>query len=135
VGQAGDGLNRGEKEFQDDWQGLFLAALADDPATDFIRMADGKYVVSVDYQEATHCGEFVGIPATGKTVRLRYMDFWEVEDGKIKDNWVLLDFVDLLRQLGIDPLRGAGLDAGQWSARAFDQGGAAWPPKPDESES
>lgn len=132
-GPAGAGLKRGVKEFQEHWQRPFLAAFPDKKATDFIRIADGKFVASAGYQEATHSGDFLGIPATGKKVRLRYMDFWQVEDGKIKDNWVLLDFVDLLRQLGVDPLNGAGLDAGQWNTQSFDQGGAAWPPKPGDA--
>ena len=131
-GPAGAGLKSGVKEFQDAWQRPFLAAFPDKKASDCIRIADGKFVAAAGYQEATHRGEFLGIPATGKKVRLRYMDFWEIEDGKIKDNWVLLDFVDLLRQLGVDPLRGAGFDQGDWNPDTFDTGGAAWPPRPDE---
>jgi len=44
----------------------------------------------------------------------------------------MLDFVDLLRQLGVDPLRGFGMDQGDWNPDTFDTGGAAWPPRPDE---
>lgn len=133
-GPAGAGVKRGVKEFQDNWQRPFLRAFPDKKATDFIRIAEGKYVAAVGYQEATHSAEFLGIPATGKKVRIRYMDFWEVEDGKIKDNWVMLDFVDLLRQLGVDPLKGHGMDEGEWNADAFDCGGAGWPPKENEGE-
>ncbi|MEM7024843.1 MAG: ester cyclase, partial [Pseudomonadota bacterium] len=61
-------------------------------------------------QEATHSGDFMGIPATGKRVTIRYMDFWKVEDGKIRDNWVMIDVIDVMRQLGVDPLNGKGWD-------------------------
>ena len=127
-GPAGAGLKQGLQEFQDQWQRPFLAAFPDKKANDLIRIASGKYVAAAGYQEATHSATFLGIPATGKKIRLRYMDFWEIEDGKIKDNWVLIDFIDLLRQLGVDPLQGHGMDNNQWDAQAFDRGGAAWPP-------
>jgi len=44
----------------------------------------------------------VGAGGTGKTINLKYMDFWKVKDGKIVENWVLLDVVDFFRQIGID---------------------------------
>ena len=37
-------------------------------------------------------GEFMGIKPTGKKVEIRYMDFWKVSEGKIQDNWVMVDF-------------------------------------------
>jgi len=59
---------------------------------------------------ATHMGEFMGAEGSGKTINLKYMDFWKVEDGKIVENWVLLDVVDFFRQIGIDLLDGKGWD-------------------------
>ena len=61
-------------------------------------------------QEATHSGEFMGIAPTGKRVEIRYMDFWKVVDGKIQDNWVMVDFPYVMRQLGVDPFQGMGWD-------------------------
>jgi predicted ester cyclase len=52
----------------------------------------------------------MGAEGTGKTINLKYMDFWKVEDGKIVENWVLLDVVDFFRQIGIDLLDGKGWD-------------------------
>lgn len=52
----------------------------------------------------------MGSEGTGKTINLKYMDFWKVEDGKIVENWVLLDVVDFFRQIGIDLLDGKGWD-------------------------
>jgi len=31
-------------------------------------------------------------------------------DGKIQDNWVMVDFPDVMRQLGVDPFQGMGWD-------------------------
>ena len=55
-----------------------------------------------------HSGDFMGIPATHKKIEIRYMDFWKVVDGKIVDNWVMVDFPSILQQLGVDPFGGYG---------------------------
>jgi hypothetical protein len=73
-------------------------------------------------QEATHSGEFMGIPPTGKRVIIRDMDFWKVGDGKIVDNWVMVDFPFVMQQLGVDPFGGHG-----WEA--YDEGRKV-PPRP-----
>ena len=39
---------------------------------------------------------------------MRYMDFWKVIDGKIVDNWVMVDFPSVLKQLGKDVFEGQG---------------------------
>jgi hypothetical protein len=33
---------------------------------------------------------------------MRSLDFWRVEDGLIRENWVLVDLLDIYRQVGID---------------------------------
>jgi hypothetical protein len=50
----------------------------------------------------------MGIEPTGKRVEIRYMDFWKVVDGKIVDNWVMVDFPYVMQQLGADPFNGQG---------------------------
>ena len=62
---------------------------------------------SVD-KKLLHSGEFMGIAATGKQVEIRYMDFWKVVDGKITDNWVMVDFPHVMAQLGVDLFQGHG---------------------------
>ena len=58
-----------------------------------------------------HSGTFMGIPATGKRVTIKYMDFWKVVDGKIVENWVSVDFADVCTQLGRDVFDGEGWEA------------------------
>ena len=70
-----------------------------------------------------HSGEFMGVAPTGKRVEIRYMDFWKVVDGKIADNWVMVDFPHVLAQLGKDVFDGEG-----WEA--FDRGDRV-PPAPE----
>lgn len=116
MGNAGCGTKNGLREFQDNWQRPFQAAFSDKVCIDEARLAEGEWMAAFGRQEATHSGEFMGIPATGKRVEIRYMDFWKVRDGKIVDNWVMVDFPHVMRQLGVDPFNGHGweeYDAGR----------------------
>ena len=94
---------------------------------DEARLAEGEWMAAFGRQRATHSGTFMGIAPTGKRVEIRYMDFWKVQDGKIVDNWVMVDFPHVLRQLGVDPFDGHG-----WEA--YDQGEQILPCPPHEAE-
>ena len=122
-GNAGCGTKRGLREFQDNWQRPFQAAFSDKVCIDEARIAEGEWMAAFGRQEATHSGPFMGIAPTGRRVEIRYMDFWRVEDGRIVDNWVMVDFPHVMRQLGADPFGGEG-----WER--YDEG-AAEPPRPD----
>ncbi len=108
MGNAGCGTKKGLAEFQDNWQRPFQAAFSDKVCIDEARVTQGEWCAAFGRQEAVHSGEFMGIAATGKRVKIRYMDFWKVVDGKIVDNWVMVDFPHVLRQLGRDPFDGHG---------------------------
>ena len=95
-------------EFQENWQRPFQAAFSDKVCIDEARVTEGEWCSAFGRQEAVHSGEFMGIPATQKKIEIRYMDFWKVVDGKIVDNWVMVDFPSILQQLGVDPFRGHG---------------------------
>ncbi|MBA3625182.1 MAG: hypothetical protein H0W48_12195, partial [Methylibium sp.] len=41
---------------------------------------------------------------TGRAVTMRVMDFYLHHEGLIRENWVPLDVLDLLRQMGVDVL-------------------------------
>jgi predicted ester cyclase len=111
MGNAGCGTKIGLKAFQDHWQRPFQAAFSDKVCTDEARLAEGEWMAAFGAQIATHSGEFMGIAPTGKRVEIRYMDFWRVQDGKIVDNWVMVDFPHVMRQLGVDPFNGHGWEA------------------------
>ena len=115
MGNAGCGIKTGLKEFQDNWQRPFQAAFSDKVCIDEARLYMGEWAAAFGRQEAVHSGTFMGIEPTGKTVEIRYMDFWKVVDGKIVDNWVMVDFPHVMAQLGVDAFNGEG-----WEA--YDQG-------------
>ena len=108
MGNAGCGFKNGLKEFQDNWQRPFQKAFFDKVCIDEARLAEGEWMAAFGRQEAIHSGEFMGIAPTWKRVEIRYMDFWKVINGKIVDNWVMVDFPHVMRQLGRDPFNGLG---------------------------
>lgn len=108
IGNAGCGFKNGLKEFQDNWQRPFQAAFSDKVCIDEARITQGQWCAAFGRQEAVHSGPFMGIEPTGKRVEIRYMDFWKVVDGKIVDNWVMVDFPYVMQQLGVDPFDGHG---------------------------
>ena len=60
-------------------------------------------IVGWKHVVATHMGSgWLGLAPTGKVVTMRVADFWYMIDGKIAQNWVLMDIVDIFHQLGID---------------------------------
>ena len=68
---------------------------------------DGDYVAVTGWpnmkQTLTHDG-WMGIAPTNKEVFLRSLDFWRLEEGKIRENWVMLDILDIYDQMGVDVL-------------------------------
>ncbi|MCP4198938.1 MAG: ester cyclase [Proteobacteria bacterium] len=101
-GPAGIGTKRGLKDFQNNHQRPFLHAFSDKNAIDEIRIAEGDYVAAKGFQQVTHTGDYLGIPATGKSMQIKYMDFWRVEGDKLAENWVMIDILDFLAQAGYD---------------------------------
>jgi steroid delta-isomerase-like uncharacterized protein len=69
-------------------------------------IAEGDRVAARGHWTGTHQGEFMGIPPTGKQVTVRYCDIWVVENGKITRNWVEMDMLGMLQQLGVVPTPG-----------------------------
>ena len=108
MGNFGCGTKSGLKEFQDNWQQPFQEAFSNIVCIDEARLFMGEWAAAFGKQEAIHTGEFMGIKPTGKKVEIRYMDFWKVSEGKIKDNWVMVDFPFVMKQLGVDIFNGMG---------------------------
>ena len=108
MGNFGCGTKSGLKEFQDNWQKPFQEAFSNKVCIDEARLFMGEWAAAFGRQEAIHSGEFMGIKPTGKKVEIRYMDFWKVSEGKIQDNWVMVDFPFVMKQLGVDVFNGMG---------------------------
>ena len=106
-GPAGIGTTRGLEGFQAQHQGPFLKAFPDRTAAPHTALfAEGNYVCVTGWPSVigTHLGPYLGLPASGAKARMRVMDFWRRKNGKLAENWVLIDMLDLFLQLGVDLL-------------------------------
>jgi len=122
MGNFGCGTKDGLQAFRDNWQLPLRAAFTEREYKTQRFLADGDMASCFGHIEGTHSGTFMGVEATGKRVKIPYIDFWLVKDGLIMDNWVSVDFALVLSQLGEDVFVGRG-----WEA--FDDG-RLMPPKP-----
>jgi steroid delta-isomerase-like uncharacterized protein len=66
-------------------------------------VADGDLVADHLTGTGTHQGEFVGIPPTGRAVRFETMETYRIADAQVAEQWVLVDMLGLLQQLGVVP--------------------------------
>ncbi len=94
----------GLEAFKNDVLRPFYAAFPDFHGTIDIEIAQGDWIAATGFVTGTHQGEWLGIPPTGKPVKMRYSDFWLFKDGRLVENWVMVDDVDVMRQLGINLL-------------------------------
>jgi predicted ester cyclase len=66
-------------------------------------ISEGNLVSSRGYFTGTHQADFQGIAPTGKSIKVSYIDIWRVENGKLVENWVNLDMMGMMQQLGVAP--------------------------------
>ncbi len=108
-GPSGIGTGRGIAGFRNWHQIPFLNGMPDrgkflDEIT-YHFFGDGTYAAVTGWpdmvQTVTHDG-WMGIAPAGRKVTMRSLDFWRLEDGKIRENWVMVDLLDVYRQLGVD---------------------------------
>jgi len=48
----------------------------------------------------THTGDYLGMPATGRSISYVSHEFYRIEDGLIAEEWICSDLASLLRQIG-----------------------------------
>ena len=108
-GPSGIGSSRGIEGFRNWHQIPFLNSMPD----------RGKYVKDITYhffgdcdyvgvtgwpnmiQTISHDG-WMGIAPVNKKIEMRSLDFWRLENGKIRENWVMEDILDVYNQIGVD---------------------------------
>jgi predicted ester cyclase len=69
-------------------------------------IAEGDKVVARWRSRATHLGEYMGVPPTGKEVEFTGISVYRIEGGKIAESWNSEDQFGLLRQIGAVPQPG-----------------------------
>jgi predicted ester cyclase len=67
------------------------------------QVTENDKVVSRFEWTGTHKGVFLGIPATGRPVRVWGIVIDRLEDGRIKETRILMDTLGMMGQLGVLP--------------------------------
>ena len=116
-GPAGIGSSRGISGFRNWHQIPFLKAMPDRTVDDKSDLhsewkadthwiAEGLYVCETGWpnmQMRLNFDGWMGIAPVNKEIFLRSLDFWKLGgDGLIRENWVLVDILDMYDQIGID---------------------------------
>ena len=67
------------------------------------QVAEGDKVVSRATASGTLLGDYMGMPATGKSFSIEVVDIFRFEDGQIAERWGQADTTGMLQQLGLAP--------------------------------
>jgi predicted ester cyclase len=107
-GPAGIGSNRRLSGFRNWHLFPFLNALPDGVGgvgENMTFIGDGDYVGFTAWPgmraKISNDG-WMGIAPSNQEITMRSLDFWRCENGLIRENWVLVDLLDVYHQIGVD---------------------------------
>jgi predicted ester cyclase len=114
-----------------------LAAFPDLERRDTIfvggRYRDRTMVAAVGHYCGTMRGDWFGIPATNRTIYLRYGEVWQIgPDGRAVQANLLWDVLDVMRQAGVWPLAPSLGVEGMWPGPLTADGVRLCPSDPDQ---
>jgi steroid delta-isomerase-like uncharacterized protein len=66
-------------------------------------IAEGDKVVNRATYSGTHRGDFQGIAPTGKQFTIAGINVSRIADGKVVEDWTVLDMLSMLQQIGALP--------------------------------
>lgn len=66
-------------------------------------VAEGDRVVYLGQISGTLQGELFGFPPTGKSMKVWGVNFFRMEDGKVRERWGQFDVLGMVSQLGLAP--------------------------------
>jgi steroid delta-isomerase-like uncharacterized protein len=81
----------------------YRSAIADLNVTIDQQFSEGDYVATRYTVRGTHEGELMGTPPTGRDVEFSGITISRCRDGKLVEEWELVDTLGLLRQVGVLP--------------------------------
>jgi predicted ester cyclase len=80
--------------------GMFAASFSDTAPIEAHEMIGNSDKIVVRWSStAKHSGEFMGIPATGRRIRVKGIDIFRLAEGKIVDLWQEIDLLGIVRQI------------------------------------
>ena len=107
-GPAGIGSMRQIAGFRNWHQKPFLSGMPDRHGAVTkadIFFADGNYVATTGWpnmQMTLNGSGWLGIAPPKKELTMCSLDFWRIENGLIRENWVLIDLLSIYDQIGVD---------------------------------
>ena len=107
-GPAGIGSNRRISGFRNHHQIPFLNGMPDregGKGPDMSLFGDGNYVGFTAWpgMRAKISGDgWMGIAPSNQEITMRSLDFWRCESDLIRENWVLVDLLDVYKQIGVN---------------------------------
>jgi len=64
-------------------------------------LAEGDRVMTQCYALGTHTATWLGIPATGRIIKIQMIVAHRIAGGRIVEDWVLVDSLGVFQQLGL----------------------------------
>jgi steroid delta-isomerase-like uncharacterized protein len=101
-GLPADAVPRGPQAIKEHVRG-WTASFPDLRFTIEQMLGEDDRVVMQLLMEGTHRGACLGIPASGKKMQIRMFTIHRVVQGKIVEDWVLVESLGFFRQLGVVP--------------------------------
>lgn len=106
-GPAGIGHARSREDYVEHFLKPLHAAFSNPELSVNKFVCEGNYCGVHFYLRATHTGTWLGQPATGRIVQLRFGTHFRVVlgasgDDRIADGWTQVDVVDVFSQMGVD---------------------------------
>ena len=86
-----------------EWVAVMNAAFPDEQVTIEDMVAEGDKVAKRYSVQATHTGEFMGIPPTNKKTKISGITIYRIVDGKVKECVWSYDTYGFMVQLGVIP--------------------------------
>ena len=97
------GQGAGPEGFKTFFTGM-RAAFPDMKVEPQTMVCEGETVAFAYTLTGTHQGEFLGVPATGKSIKVRGMQIGRFENGKMVERWGSSDELGILKQIGAAPV-------------------------------
>ena len=79
----------------------FYEAFPDYHVKNDIVVSEGDWISATGFLTGTHNGNYLGVEATGKSIKMQFSDFWTIKDGKFMDNYVMVDNHGVFEQMGL----------------------------------
>ena len=74
----------------------------------YCELGDGKFSLTAGWnsiQAIYGSNDWLGYSSNNQKVTMRVMDFYHHDEGKIRENWVPIDILHILSQIGVDILK------------------------------